>query len=142
MAITTTPLGFKKPDGNELVRGGDNSIADNAQKAQDLIAAAQSATATLTGRVANAEQTVGGHGTRIGAVETRVTTAQTDLAGMSNYGTRLGSFESQIAGLSAQVGSVLTPFNIGLDIDGVPFFQDGASGLSLEADTDGVPYFI
>lgn len=37
MAITTTPLGFKKPDGNEPVRGGDNVIADNAQKAQDLI---------------------------------------------------------------------------------------------------------
>lgn len=38
MAITTTPLGFKKPDGNELVRGGDNVIADNAQTAEDLIA--------------------------------------------------------------------------------------------------------
>lgn len=37
MAVTTTPLGFKKPDGNELVRGGDNVIADNAQKAQDLL---------------------------------------------------------------------------------------------------------
>ncbi|MFB8368596.1 hypothetical protein ACFC25_04440 [Pseudarthrobacter sp. NPDC055928] len=38
MAITTTPLGFKKPDGQELVRGGDNVIADNAQKADDLLA--------------------------------------------------------------------------------------------------------
>ena len=37
MAITTTPLGFKKPDGNELARNGDNVIADNAQTAQDLI---------------------------------------------------------------------------------------------------------
>ena len=83
MAVTTTPLGFKKPDGNELVRGGDNVIADNAQKAQDLI-----------------------------------------------------------AGLSAQVAAVSTPFNIGLDIDGVPYFQTGASGLTLEADTDGVPYFL
>jgi len=83
MAITTTPLGFKKPDGNELARGGDNVIADNAQKAQDLL-----------------------------------------------------------AGLSAQVASISTPYNIGLDIDGVPFFQDGASGLTLEADTDGVPYFL
>lgn len=35
MAIETTPLGFKKPDGNELVNGGDNVIADNAQKAED-----------------------------------------------------------------------------------------------------------
>lgn len=37
MAITTTPLGFKKPDGNELVKGGDNVIADNAQKSEDYI---------------------------------------------------------------------------------------------------------
>lgn len=42
MAITTTPLGFKKPDGNELVKGGDNVIADNAQTSQDLIADLQS----------------------------------------------------------------------------------------------------
>jgi hypothetical protein len=46
------------------------------------------------------------------------------------------------AGLSAQVASVSTPFNIGMDIDGTPFFQSGASGLTLEADTDGVPYFL
>lgn len=38
MAVETTALGFKKPDGNELVRGGDNVIADNAQKAQDYVA--------------------------------------------------------------------------------------------------------
>ncbi|WP_314325419.1 hypothetical protein [Paenarthrobacter ilicis] len=37
MAIEVTPLGFKKPDGNEMVRGGDNAISDNAQKADDLI---------------------------------------------------------------------------------------------------------
>lgn len=36
MAVVTTPLGFKKPDGNELFRDGDNVIADNAQKSQDL----------------------------------------------------------------------------------------------------------
>lgn len=41
MAVTITPLGFKKPDGNELVRGGDNAISDNAQTAQDLIAELQ-----------------------------------------------------------------------------------------------------
>lgn len=38
MAIETTPLGFKKPDGNEPIRGGDNVISHNAQKAQDLLA--------------------------------------------------------------------------------------------------------
>jgi len=37
MAITTTPLGFQKPDGNEAVRNGDNVIAANAQKAEDRI---------------------------------------------------------------------------------------------------------
>lgn len=83
MPVTTTPLGFKKPDGNELVRGGDNVIADNAQVAED-----------------------------------------------------------RLQGLSRQIASVSTPFNIGFDIDGVPFFQTGASGLTLEADTDGVPYFL
>ena len=39
MAIVTTPLGFKKPDENELFRNGDNVIADNAQKAEDILAA-------------------------------------------------------------------------------------------------------
>lgn len=42
MAVEETPLGFKKPDGNELVKGGDNVIAHNAQKSQDLIADLQS----------------------------------------------------------------------------------------------------
>ena len=118
MPVTTTPLGFKKPDGNELVRGGDNVISDNAQKAEDLIAATQTAASVLAGRVNTAESAVTGMDTRV------------------------GSFESQIAGLSAQVASVATPFNIGIDLDGVPYYSDGASGLSLEADTDGVPYFL
>lgn len=48
MAIEVTPLGFKKPDGRELVRGGDNAIADNAQTAQNLIA-------SLRSRVTNVE---------------------------------------------------------------------------------------
>lgn len=42
MAVEETPLGFKKPDGDEPVRGGDNVIAHNAQKAQDLIEDLQS----------------------------------------------------------------------------------------------------
>jgi hypothetical protein len=38
VAVEETPLGFKKPDGmTELVRNGAQVIADNAQKAQDLI---------------------------------------------------------------------------------------------------------
>ena len=40
VAVEITPLGFKKPDGAELVRGGDNVIADNAQKAQELLQSA------------------------------------------------------------------------------------------------------
>lgn len=32
-----TPLGFKKPSGQDLIRAGDNAIADNAQRAQDLL---------------------------------------------------------------------------------------------------------
>ena len=42
MAVEETPLGFRKPDGDEPVRGGDNVIAHNAQKAQDLIEDLQS----------------------------------------------------------------------------------------------------
>ena len=41
MAVEITPLGFKKPDGNEPVRNGDDHIADNAQRAQELIAELQ-----------------------------------------------------------------------------------------------------
>ncbi|UVK58421.1 hypothetical protein SEA_GLOBIWARMING_28 [Arthrobacter phage GlobiWarming] len=55
MAITPTPLGFKKPDGNELVRGGDNVISDNAQLADDLIQEVKGAAFTLADRVGVAE---------------------------------------------------------------------------------------
>jgi hypothetical protein len=37
MAIETTPLGFQKPDGNELLRQGDNVISHNAQVADGLL---------------------------------------------------------------------------------------------------------
>lgn len=39
MAVDITPLGFKAPDGNDPVRNGDNHIADNARKADELHAA-------------------------------------------------------------------------------------------------------
>ena len=55
MAITPTPLGFLKPDGNERAKDGENVIAANAQKAQDLIAAGQAADAQLAARVGIAE---------------------------------------------------------------------------------------
>jgi hypothetical protein len=51
MAIETTPLGFQKPDGNEPVRGGDNLIAANAQKAQDVITEVKADALTLAGRL-------------------------------------------------------------------------------------------
>ena len=47
MAIEITPLGFKAPDGNEPARNGDNVIADNARKAQELIAANRAELAAL-----------------------------------------------------------------------------------------------
>jgi hypothetical protein len=55
MGVTVTPLGFRKPDGNEPIRNGDNEIAANAQKAQDLIASAQATEAVLAGRIGVAE---------------------------------------------------------------------------------------
>jgi hypothetical protein len=38
VAVEETPLGYKKPDGNDPARNGDNIIAHNAQRSQDLIA--------------------------------------------------------------------------------------------------------
>lgn len=58
MAVDLTPLGFKKPDGNERVRDGDNVISDNAQKADDLIS---------EDRV-----TISGHAVRIASIESAV----------------------------------------------------------------------
>jgi len=52
MAIVITPLGFQKPDGNELVRNGDNVIAANAQKANDLIAEDRGRLSLVEGAVA------------------------------------------------------------------------------------------
>lgn len=43
MAVDETSLGFRKPDGNELFKNGDDVISHNAQRAQDLIAANQAA---------------------------------------------------------------------------------------------------
>lgn len=83
MAVETTPLGFTKPDNNEMVKFGAYAIRLNAQRSEELL-----------------------------------------------------------SGLSAQVAAVSTPYNIGLDVDGVPYFSTGAAGLTLEADTDGVPYFL
>lgn len=47
VAITTTPLGFQKPDGNEPFRQGNDVISANAQKAQDLFAADKARLALL-----------------------------------------------------------------------------------------------
>jgi hypothetical protein len=72
MAITTTPLGFQKPDGNELLRNGDNVIAANGQKAEDLIAADRSRISASEGRLAADEA-------RISGVEARTTAAEGTL---------------------------------------------------------------
>jgi hypothetical protein len=37
VAVETTPLGFKKPDGNDPVRNGDNHIATNADLSETLL---------------------------------------------------------------------------------------------------------
>lgn len=42
MAVEVTPLGFKKPDSaTELVKRGADVISDNAQRADELLAALQ-----------------------------------------------------------------------------------------------------
>jgi len=55
VAVEVTPLGFKKPNGQELVRNGDNVISDNAQKADDWIRAGQTKDQELAGRIGVAE---------------------------------------------------------------------------------------
>jgi hypothetical protein len=69
VAIETTPLGFQKPDGNELARNGDNVISANAQKAQDLIAAAQT---QITVKAAEAEAADSELAARIGVAEAAI----------------------------------------------------------------------
>ena len=52
MAIEITPLGFQRPDGNELIANGDNVIAFNADKADSLLSQA-------IGRIGQAEANAG-----------------------------------------------------------------------------------
>lgn len=47
MGIEITPLGYQKPDGNELFRNGDNVISHNAQKSQELLSEARARIANL-----------------------------------------------------------------------------------------------
>lgn len=54
----TTALGFKKPAATELVKGGADIIAFNAQKSQDLIAAANATDSALSGRIGAAEAAI------------------------------------------------------------------------------------
>lgn len=71
MAIETTPLGFKKPDGNEPVRGGNDVISDNAQKSQELLAADRA-------RLALLEQSAGFPGDPVALADDVVSVLVTD----------------------------------------------------------------
>jgi len=63
MAIETTPLGFLRPDGNELVRNGDNAISANADVAEAVIS-------RISGRLGQAEVNIqGGLGDGPGILE-------------------------------------------------------------------------
>lgn len=55
MAVSETPLGFKVPDGNDPIRNGDNHIAANALRAQELLDAHQAKLAALE-RAAGGDQ--------------------------------------------------------------------------------------
>lgn len=58
MAYEETGLGFRKPDGEDPAKNGDNHIAHNAQRAQELIAAGQAAAAALSARLGVAEANI------------------------------------------------------------------------------------
>lgn len=47
MGVTTTPLGFQKPDGNDQLRNGDNVISANAAKSDELLLEARARIANL-----------------------------------------------------------------------------------------------
>lgn len=94
MAIETTPLGLKAPDGNELARNGDNVIGDNARKTQELIAADR-------GRLSAIESKNTAQDNRLTAVESkntaqdnRLTAAETAAASLYN---RVSSTENKNA---------------------------------------------
>lgn len=70
MAYEETGLGFRKPDGYDSAKQGDNHIAHNAQRAQELIAAGQAAAAALAARLGQAEANINaGNGNGPGLTE-------------------------------------------------------------------------
>jgi len=70
MAYEETGLGFRKPDGNDPAKNGDNHIAHNAQRAEELIAASLSAAASLATRLGQAEANIqAGNGNGPGLTE-------------------------------------------------------------------------
>jgi len=80
VAIELTPLGFQKPDGNEPLRGGDNVIAANAQKAQELIKAAQDLIAANAAAAAAADNSLA---TRLGQAEANMQAGNGDGPGLT-----------------------------------------------------------
>lgn len=80
MAVTNTPLGFQKPDGNELLRNGDNVITANAAKAEELhqdargrLTVIEAKNAVQDGRLDAVESANGGQGGRLDAIESKNT---------------------------------------------------------------------
>lgn len=102
MAVETTPLGFKAPDGNELVRNGDNAVADNARKAQELIAADR-------GRLSAIEAKNGQQDVRLGAVESKNTAQDGRLTAAegatSALTTRVGAAEAKNTAQDARLSA-------------------------------------
>jgi hypothetical protein len=70
MAYEETTLGYRKPDGSDPAKNGDNHIAHNAQKNQEHIAALTAALAQANARLGVAEANIrGGLGTDLGLSE-------------------------------------------------------------------------
>lgn len=70
MGVVITTHGLRKPDGKELVLHGDNDIAHNAQKTDDLITATLAVQSNLAARLGRAEANIqAGNGNGPGLVE-------------------------------------------------------------------------
>jgi hypothetical protein len=106
MAVTTTPLGFQKPDGNEAVNKGDNVISTNAQKAEDRfqedrvrLGAIEALNTAQNDRLDGAESKNATQDSRLGTIETKNTTQDGRLTSVearnSEQDARLASVESK-----------------------------------------------
>ena len=146
MAIATTPLGFKKPDGNESIRNGNDVISDNAQTAEQLHAAERA-------RLVQLEASAGFPGTGLDlsdqAVNPLLDTATTTRAKLDGRYANAAATTTALAGKAATTdlagkvdkGSlVVNVLDYGAKGDWNPYTSTGTDDTAaIQAAIDAVP---